>query len=142
MTQVQNNVMVLDNQTFSVAAAGETINLPFKSNVQVTPSSDVAWITVAQTKAVEDHIFSITVAANDAYEGREGHVTFTSTAGNASITIKQEAAEEPSDGIIRILASMPQVKRLSSAICTLGDARWRLIITIPSQMLQTIITVR
>ena len=104
VTQVQNNVMVLDNQTFSVAAAGETINLPFKSNVQVTPSSDVAWITVAQTKAVEDHIFSITVAANDAYEGREGHVTFTSTAGNASITIKQEAAVEPSDGIIRILA--------------------------------------
>ena len=104
VTQVQNNVMVLDNQTFSVAAAGETINLPFKSNVQVTPSSDVAWITVAQTKAVEDHIFSITVAANDAYEGREGHVTFTSDAGNAVITVKQEAAEEPSDGIIRILA--------------------------------------
>jgi hypothetical protein len=104
LTQLQNNVMVLENQTFSVAAAGETITLPVRTNVTVTPSSDVAWITVAQTKAVEDHSFSITVAANEAYEEREGHVTFTSDAGNAVITVKQEAAEEPSDGIIRILA--------------------------------------
>lgn len=104
LTQLQNNVMVLENQIFSVAEAGETITLPVRTNVTITPSSDVAWITVAQTKAVEDHIFSITVAANDAYEEREGHVTFASAAGNAVITIKQEAAEEPSDGIIRILA--------------------------------------
>ena len=104
VTQLQNNVMVLENQTFSVAAAGETITLPVRTNVTVTPSSDVAWITVSQTKAVEEHSFSITVGANEAYEEREGHVTFTSDAGNAVITVKQEAAEEPSDGIIRILA--------------------------------------
>lgn len=104
VTQLQNNVMVLDNQTFSVAAAGDVITLPLKSNVTVTPTADVNWITVAQTKAVEDHSFSITVAANEAYEAREGHVTFSSDAGSAVITVKQGAAEEPSDGIIRILA--------------------------------------
>ena len=104
VTQLQNNVMVLENQTISVAAAGETITLPVRTNVTVTPSSDVAWITVAQTKAIVEHSYSITVAANEAYEAREGHVTFASAAGNAVITINQEAAEEPSDGIIRILA--------------------------------------
>ena len=101
VTQAQNNVLVLDDKTFTVVAEGETINLPFKSNVQVTASADVNWITVAQTKAVEDHTFAVTVAANEGTEEREGHVAFTSTAGNASITIKQEAG---SDGIIRILA--------------------------------------
>ena len=104
VNQVQNNVMVLDNQTFEVEAAGKAIDLAVRANVQVTPTADVTWITVARTKAVEDRTYTVTVAANEAYEAREGHVTFSSEVGNSVITIKQEAAVEPSDGIIRILA--------------------------------------
>lgn len=104
VTQLQNNVMVLDNQTFTVAAAGETINLPLSANVQVTPNADVDWLSITQTKGITELSYAITVAANEAYEAREGHVTFSSDAGKAVITIQQEAAEEPSDGIIRILA--------------------------------------
>ena len=95
VTQKQKGALVLTPETITVPAEGKSLTVKLMTNVEVTAASDVDWITVAQTKGLVEVAYSVEIAANEAYEGREGHVTFSSAVGSEVITILQEAAEEP-----------------------------------------------
>ena len=73
VNQLQKDVLVLNGSEFTVKAEGETVSLTLSANVEVTAQAD----------------FAITVQANETYDARTGHVTFSSVAGNGSITIDQ-----------------------------------------------------
>lgn len=89
VNQLQKDVLVLNGSDITVKAEGETVNITLSANVEVTAQADVDWITVAATKGLTECTFAITVDANETYDARTGHVTFSSVAGNGSITIDQ-----------------------------------------------------
>lgn len=97
ITQMQKDAMVIAPETITVPAAGKDFTLKLQSNVEVTATSDVDWIAVAETKGLVEHAYAVVVFSNEEYEPRTGHVTFTSTVGTQTITFEQEAAEKPEE---------------------------------------------
>jgi len=95
VTQKQKGAMVLAPETIQVPAEGGSYDIRLQANVEVNVTPDADWISIARTKALADYTYTIVVAGNEAYEPREGHVTFNSEAGSETITFQQEAAEEP-----------------------------------------------
>lgn len=89
VNQLQKDVLVLNGSEFTVKAEGETVSLTLSANVEVTAQADVDWISVTETKGLTDRTYTITVQANETYDARTGKVTFTSAAGNGSVTINQ-----------------------------------------------------
>lgn len=99
VTQKQKGALVLAPQTISVAAEGASLEIKLMANVEVSVSTDSDWIRVVQTRALTEYAYDVEVAANEAYEPRQGKVTFSSPANSEVITIAQEgiAAPDPED---------------------------------------------
>lgn len=99
VTQKQKGALVLAPQTISVAAEGASLEIKLMANVEVSVSTDSDWIRVVQTRALTEYAYAVEVAANEAYEPRQGKVTFSSPANSEVITIAQEglAAPDPED---------------------------------------------
>lgn len=99
VTQKQKGALVLAPQTISVAAEGASLEIELMANVEVSVSTDSDWIRVVQTRALTEYAYDVEVAANEAYEPRQGKVTFSSPANSEVITIAQEgiAAPDPED---------------------------------------------
>ena len=99
VTQKQKGALVLAPQTISVAAEGASLEIKLMANVEVSVSTDSDWIRVVETRALTEYAYAVEVAANEAYEPRQGKVTFSSPANSEVITIAQEgiAAPDPED---------------------------------------------
>ena len=99
VTQKQKGALVLAPQTISVAAEGASLEIKLMANVEVSVSTDSDWIRVVQTRALTEYAYDVEVAANEAYEPRQGKVIFSSPANTEVITIAQEgiAAPDPED---------------------------------------------
>ena len=95
--QVQKGAMVVALEPIQVPAEGGSFDIRVNTNTIVKAEPDVDWISGAATKALEEKIFTFVAAANEAYEPRTGHIVFTSTAGEQTVTVEQAAAEKPDD---------------------------------------------
>jgi len=92
--QAQKDAIVLTENALQVVSEGEEIPFVIKTNVVVEAVADVDWITVTPaTKGLEDKPFTVTVAANESTEPREGTITFSSGELQQVVTVTQEAAE-------------------------------------------------
>lgn len=104
VVQAQKDAIVLTDNTIAVGADGETVPFVVKANVAVEAVSDVDWITVTPaTKGLEDKPYTVTVAANESMEAREGKITFSSEDLQQVVKVTQEAAKPvvpptPADG--------------------------------------------
>ena len=99
VTQKQKGALVLAPQTISAAAEGASLEIKLMANVEVSVTTDSDWIRVVETRALTEYAYAVEVAANEAYEPRQGKVTFSSPANSEVITIAQEgiAAPNPED---------------------------------------------
>ena len=95
--QVQKGAMVVALEPIQVPAEGGSFDIRVNTNTIVKAEPDVDWISGAATKALEEKIFTFVAAVNEAYEPRTGHIVFTSTAGEQTVTVEQAAAEKPAD---------------------------------------------
>ncbi len=82
---------------YSVDAQGGVIKVDITTNLDITTTSNVAWIECMQTKTLEHKTVSINVQANSAYEPRTGSVTVKGGEKTLEITVRQDAAEKPAD---------------------------------------------
>ena len=97
VSQKQKGALIISPLAYTVTAEGETLSIGVKANSGVTAASSVNWIQVVSTRGLEESVFQLTVAANEAYDPRTGTVTFTNEAGSETVTVEQAAAEKPSD---------------------------------------------
>ena len=99
VVQVEKGALVVTADSIPVPAEGGSIDIRINTNRDVTAESDADRITDVTTKAMVERVFTFAVTANEAYEPREGHITFSSVAGSKVVTIAQEAAEKPVDPV-------------------------------------------
>lgn len=80
--------LVLTQKSYAVPAAGETIKVELKSNVEYTVQMpDADWITESPTRAMSTHTHYFVIAANDGYDGRTAEIVFADKARNLSETV-------------------------------------------------------
>ena len=90
ITQLQNNVFVVDKQVLSIGADGGQLTFKVSSNVGFEAVSIADWITVISTKAVVDNTVTIKVDANTD-EARQSAVRVKSEDGDLLVKVEQEA---------------------------------------------------
>ena len=95
LTQKQKGALVLAPETLTVGSGEGTLEIKLSANVDVTAKADVEWISEVATRALTERTFLFAVAENEAFEPRTGHIVFSSEAGSETITVVQDAAEDP-----------------------------------------------
>lgn len=90
VTQMQNNVLVVDKQIPSISAEGGLLTFKVTSNVGYEVVSMADWITVISTKAVVDNTVTIKVDANTD-EARQSAVRVKSEEEEVLVKVVQEA---------------------------------------------------
>lgn len=85
--------IILSQNEYSVPAAGETIAVEVKSNVNVefVIPSDAEWITENSTRALSTNTFYFDIAKNEDYDGRVAEIKFVNTDNGISevVTVSQ-----------------------------------------------------
>lgn len=92
--QVQNDAILLEQNSYDIDYKGGIINVKLNTNVDVvaTVSEEASdWISVPTTRGLVEKNYTLTIAENESYESRVGSVTFTSDSLSETITINQEA---------------------------------------------------
>jgi len=77
-----------------VPAAGDVISITVKANSAVTPKVEgeaQGWISLIETRGLEENVFQFQVAENSGYDPREGVISFTNEAGYETVTVAQAA---------------------------------------------------
>ena len=118
VSQQQKDAILLTEDVIEVSYEGEIINIAVKANVEVSytiAEAAQSWIVPvepnnAPTRALVEFTYSFEVLANPVKEVREGVITFTSAAGDETVTVKQEALPEPDPELAITPASIPDVK--------------------------------
>ena len=93
VTQFANvpSVAITPASTDAVAAAGGTVEVTVTSNTDWTVTSSQDWAQVSPASGSKSGKFTVTVAANAAFEERSATITATAQDKTAEITIKQQA---------------------------------------------------
>ena len=85
--------IILSQNEYSVPAAGQTIAVEVKSNVDVefVIPNDAEWITENTTRALSTNTFYFDIAKNEDYDGRVAEIKFVNTANGISevVTVSQ-----------------------------------------------------
>ena len=86
--------LVVSQSEFNLTNEAQTVNVTVKYNVDldvIIPDDCKPWIGQVSTKATNERTYSFSVARNDAYDMREGSITFKQKNGSISetVTIKQ-----------------------------------------------------
>ena len=92
---IEDPVLELDKAqtTYTIGAEGGTLDVTVSTNLDLTSSSNVAWIECTQTKAVESKTLSIKVQENNECSPRTGVVTVKGGDKTIEITITQDGEE-------------------------------------------------
>lgn len=89
-----DGLKIIDPTTklFEVSATGGNISVKLSTNGEVQVTSDAAWITTTDTRAMVEKTYNFTVSTN-VLDAREGHISFTLDNLTESVTIKQAKGE-------------------------------------------------
>ena len=96
--QQQEGVLILTQAEYEVPAAGEIISITLKTNSEISYSvaeAAAGWIIPVTAKGLDETEIKFSILENEAYEAREGVITFTNEAGSGRVTVKQAAAAQP-----------------------------------------------
>ncbi len=92
---------VLENgglSTYTVDAAGATVEVIVRSNVAYTVAVSADWISQAETKAVREDRLRFTVAANQKEEVRSATISVSYNELAFTVTVNQAGAQKKDDG--------------------------------------------
>ena len=92
LTQACKDAIVVTAEEMSkeIEAAEGTFEVAIRTNVEVTATPDVEWITLDEgTKALADKKFSFKIAANTGSADRVGHIDFTAGELKQTVTVTQ-----------------------------------------------------
>ena len=92
--QGAKGALIIEQKEYNVGSAGSTISVSVQANSTVSfeiAQAAKTWITHTSTRGLSENVFEFTVAANEAYDPREGTITFTNEAGSEMITVTQAA---------------------------------------------------
>ena len=92
LTQACKDAIVVTAEDLSkeIVATEGTLDIVIRTNVEVTATPDVDWITLDEgTKALADKKFSFKIAANTGSVERVGHIDFTAGELKQTVTVTQ-----------------------------------------------------
>ncbi|MBO5758580.1 MAG: hypothetical protein J6R31_00875, partial [Rikenellaceae bacterium] len=69
--------LIAENTLYEVGAEGGNITVEFQTNIDITATPNVDWITKVETRALESRQMTFAVAANEGYEPRTGTITLS-----------------------------------------------------------------
>ncbi|HIY87170.1 MAG TPA: BACON domain-containing protein, partial [Candidatus Bacteroides pullicola] len=96
VTQVQQDAILLAQQEYDIPAEGGTLDFTVQTNVDVTATPAVDWITQAPgTRGLVEKNLCFDIAPNEGTEARQGTITLSGGGVTQVITVRQEAYEEP-----------------------------------------------
>lgn len=91
---ITQDVVVVEQNEYTVPAAGTSFNLPVSANFAPVVSATENWVSVVEVKAMTEYQYTITVAENTEEVERSAAINFLKTEGGdliASIAVKQSA---------------------------------------------------
>lgn len=97
LIQAQMDGIVIDQDKVSIPYTGGDFDFPIQANVSLEAVSDVEWMSLADTKALSEKVFTVNVELNAGREARTGHITVTGEDLEKVITVTQGAFEPEFD---------------------------------------------
>lgn len=97
LIQAQMDGIVIDQDKVSIPYTGGDFDFPIQANVSLEAVSDVEWMSLADTKALSEKVFTVNVELNAGREARTGHITVTGEDLEQVITVTQGAFEPEFD---------------------------------------------
>ncbi len=97
VTQLENSGFVLSTTNFEIGSDGGTISVPVSANVKFSVSvakDSESWLSVTQTKGLNNYTIELTAAKNDTYDERVGTVEVSADGETSTVTITQSQLEE------------------------------------------------
>ena len=90
VTQLQLDAIVLAQSEYTLPADEDTLSFPVQTNVEVTATADVDWITpLPATRALQEQQLSFRIDALTDTTDRQGTITLTGGGATQQITVKQ-----------------------------------------------------
>ncbi len=100
--QTENKGFVLPTTDFEIGSDGGTIKVPVSTNVEYSVSvakSSESWLSVTQTKGLNNYTIELTAAKNDTYDERVGTAEVSANGQSFTITIIQSQLDEMIVGV-------------------------------------------
>lgn len=97
LIQAQMDGIIVDQNNVTVPYTGGDFDFPIQANVSLEAVSDVEWMSLADTKALSEKVFTVNVELNAGREARTGHITVTGEDLEQVITVTQGAFEPEFD---------------------------------------------
>ena len=97
LIQAQMDGIIIDQDKVSIPYTGGDFDFPIQANVSLEAVSDVEWMSLADTKALSEKVFTVNVELNAGREARTGHITVTGEDLEKVITVTQGAFEPEFD---------------------------------------------
>ena len=91
VTQDEKKAMIMGSDSkFEVGAEGGNIAINLSTNVAYEVKLGADWLTIEEnTRALEEKVINVTVAANEGYDPREATITITSELGSDVVKVTQ-----------------------------------------------------
>ncbi|MBR1887897.1 MAG: hypothetical protein IJ813_05470 [Bacteroidales bacterium] len=96
-------------EQYSISARSQTLELPYRANVDVEAQSRASWITVVSTKGLSSNTLTLQIAENTGEEPRTGKVTLSALGIVKEATILQVGAGDvyiPDDTFRSLMLSL------------------------------------
>ncbi|HIY87438.1 MAG TPA: BACON domain-containing protein, partial [Candidatus Bacteroides pullicola] len=94
--QGYQDAIIVAQREYDVPGTGGTLDFTVQTNVDVTATADVDWITQApDTRGLVEKNLCFDIAPNEGTEARQGTITLSGGGVTQAITVRQEAYEEP-----------------------------------------------
>ena len=94
--QAYRDAIIVAQREYDIPAEGGTLDFTVQTNVDVTATADVDWITQAPgTRGLVEKNLCFDIAPNEGTEARQGTITLSGGGVTQTVTVRQEAYEEP-----------------------------------------------
>lgn len=94
--QGYQGAIIVAQREYDVSGTGGTLDFTVQTNVEVTASADVDWITQSQgTRGLVEKNLCFDIAPNEGTEARQGTITLSGGGVTQTITVRQGLYKEP-----------------------------------------------
>lgn len=89
--QAGKTTIIADENSFSIDEKGGEISVPVKTNVKCSVDTRCDWVSLAETKALEDKTFILSVAPNTTDKERSASVLISGLGETRTVSVTQSA---------------------------------------------------
>lgn len=102
VTQMQKDAIVLAKNEYIVGSKGGDFSLTVSTNVEITPTMSVDWITTPTTRGLQDKVLKFNIGENETDQIRQGVITLSSGSLKQEVKITQEEKGNDRDILINL----------------------------------------